>query len=209
MTVRQARGTERRTALVEAAVRLLSDGGPGAVTMRAVASEAGVPLAATTYYFDDRTALVAAAIEIVAGSHLDAAKALVDAAVRQPPTSPRGLAGLTTRIVADPSDAGPDAVRALYRRMVPAASESGLATAMAGWDHRVIALLERLLRACGRDTSLTRQVLAVVDGAVLAALLEFTDDPLRHAVRTVAPALDALAPRTEPESGQRRMTPSS
>jgi DNA-binding transcriptional regulator YbjK len=45
------RGEARRTAIVDAALRLVARGGPRAVTHRAVAAEADVPLAATTYYF--------------------------------------------------------------------------------------------------------------------------------------------------------------
>lgn len=45
------KGEARRGALLDAVVRVLERGGPGAVTHRSVASEAGVPLAAATYYF--------------------------------------------------------------------------------------------------------------------------------------------------------------
>ncbi len=46
-----AKGEARRSALLAAVVRVLERGGPAAVTHRAVAAEAGVPLAAATYYF--------------------------------------------------------------------------------------------------------------------------------------------------------------
>ena len=45
------KGAARRDALLEAVIRLLESDGPSAVTHRAVAREAGVPLAAATYYF--------------------------------------------------------------------------------------------------------------------------------------------------------------
>ncbi|WP_165063595.1 TetR/AcrR family transcriptional regulator [Marisediminicola senii] len=45
------KGEARRDALQDAVVRVLERGGPGAVTHRAVAAEAGVPVAAATYYF--------------------------------------------------------------------------------------------------------------------------------------------------------------
>jgi TetR/AcrR family transcriptional regulator, regulator of biofilm formation and stress response len=47
----QERSRARREALLRAAVALLAEGGVKAVTHRAVAARAGVPLAATTYYF--------------------------------------------------------------------------------------------------------------------------------------------------------------
>jgi DNA-binding transcriptional regulator YbjK len=42
---------DRREALLEAAIELLAEGGARAVTHRAVARRAGLPLASTTYYF--------------------------------------------------------------------------------------------------------------------------------------------------------------
>jgi DNA-binding transcriptional regulator YbjK len=48
----QQRSRSRRELLLRAAVELLADGGPRAVTHRAVAARAGVPQASTTYYFE-------------------------------------------------------------------------------------------------------------------------------------------------------------
>lgn len=46
------KGEQRRTALLDAALRLICRDGIRGVRHRAVANEAGVPLSATTYYFD-------------------------------------------------------------------------------------------------------------------------------------------------------------
>lgn len=46
-----AKGEARRQLLIDAVLRLLEREGPAAITHRAVAAEAGVPLAAATYYF--------------------------------------------------------------------------------------------------------------------------------------------------------------
>jgi DNA-binding transcriptional regulator YbjK len=51
MVATTPKGEARRTALLDAVIRVLEAGGPGAVTHRSVAAEAGVPLAAATYYF--------------------------------------------------------------------------------------------------------------------------------------------------------------
>ncbi|MEV0617478.1 DUF952 domain-containing protein [Nonomuraea sp. NPDC050404] len=57
----QERGRRRRATLLTAAVALLTEGGFAAVTHRAVAHRAGLPLAATTYYFTSRDQLLAEA----------------------------------------------------------------------------------------------------------------------------------------------------
>ncbi|MEV4177209.1 TetR family transcriptional regulator [Nonomuraea sp. NPDC049709] len=60
-TPAQARGKRRRATLLTAAVTLLTEGGFAAVTHRAVAQRANLPLAATTYYFTSRDQLLAEA----------------------------------------------------------------------------------------------------------------------------------------------------
>jgi DNA-binding transcriptional regulator YbjK len=51
-------------AIVEATLRVIGARGADAVTHRAVAAEAGVPLASTTYYFASKEALVREAFEL-------------------------------------------------------------------------------------------------------------------------------------------------
>lgn len=52
------RGRARRTAILDAAIAVVARDGTGAVTHRAVAKVARVPLAATTYYFASRDDLL-------------------------------------------------------------------------------------------------------------------------------------------------------
>ena len=68
---RQARGVARRRAILDAALRLAAEHGPDALTMRAVAEEAGVPLGLTTYYFASRDDLIGQALERAAESELE------------------------------------------------------------------------------------------------------------------------------------------
>jgi DNA-binding transcriptional regulator YbjK len=60
----------RREQILEAALRVIGRSGREAVTHRAVAEEAGVPLGSTTYYFDSRDDLLAEALEHVAASEV-------------------------------------------------------------------------------------------------------------------------------------------
>src|SRR5262249_59005138 len=56
---RSERGAAKRRRILEATLAIVGREGAGAVTHRAVAREAGVPLAATTYYFSSRHDLLA------------------------------------------------------------------------------------------------------------------------------------------------------
>lgn len=68
MAVAQQTTQGRREQILEAALRVIGRSGREAVTHRAVAEEAGVPLGSTTYYFDSRDDLLAQALEYVAAS---------------------------------------------------------------------------------------------------------------------------------------------
>jgi TetR/AcrR family transcriptional regulator, regulator of biofilm formation and stress response len=61
---RQARGERRRRAILQAALRVISEHGVDAVSHRAVAEEAGVPLASTTYYFESLDELLEGALRL-------------------------------------------------------------------------------------------------------------------------------------------------
>jgi DNA-binding transcriptional regulator YbjK len=61
----------RREQILEATLRVIGRSGREAVTHRAVAEEAGVPLGSTTYYFDSRDDLLGQALEHVARTEAD------------------------------------------------------------------------------------------------------------------------------------------
>jgi len=61
----------RREQILEATLRVIGRSGREAVTHRAVAEEAGVPLGSTTYYFDSRDDLLGQALEHVARKETD------------------------------------------------------------------------------------------------------------------------------------------
>jgi DNA-binding transcriptional regulator YbjK len=61
----------RREQILDATLRVIGRSGREAVTHRAVAEEAGVPLGSTTYYFDSRDDLLGQALEHVARQEAD------------------------------------------------------------------------------------------------------------------------------------------
>ena len=60
---RPPRGEARRSHIAEAALRVIAGVGPDGLTHRAVAAEAGLPVAATTYWFSSKEDMVRAALE--------------------------------------------------------------------------------------------------------------------------------------------------
>jgi DNA-binding transcriptional regulator YbjK len=67
---RREDGRIRRDALLKAAVEVAGEQGAGATTHRAVAARAGVPLAATSYYFDSIGELLAEAMRAAVGARV-------------------------------------------------------------------------------------------------------------------------------------------
>ncbi|HMJ36987.1 MAG TPA: TetR family transcriptional regulator C-terminal domain-containing protein [Baekduia sp.] len=62
-TERPPRGEARRTLITEAALAVIARVGPDGLTHRLVAAEAGLPVAATTYWFASKEDMVRAALE--------------------------------------------------------------------------------------------------------------------------------------------------
>ena len=77
MVATTPKGEARRIALQDAVIQVLEKGGPDAVTHRAVAAEAGMPLAAATYYFASIDDLLVSALlrvtqqQVALFAHLD------------------------------------------------------------------------------------------------------------------------------------------
>jgi len=74
----EAATASRRDQILEAALRVIGRSGTQAVTHRAVAEEAGVPLGSTTYYFKSKDDLLRQALEHVAASEVDRYRDLGD-----------------------------------------------------------------------------------------------------------------------------------
>jgi TetR/AcrR family transcriptional regulator, cholesterol catabolism regulator len=62
---------DRRAQIIDGVLRLLANSGIAGVSMRAVAREAEVALGLVHYYFDDKTALIAASLRLVGKQDLE------------------------------------------------------------------------------------------------------------------------------------------
>lgn len=181
-----AKGERRRQELVTAAAELLRAGGFDAVRHRAVAERAELPLASTTYYFGSLDDLVTAAVERTGRDEL--AEGQHQLAGLTGPVDVVTAAELVLDLLLGPEsrDGGLDAVLLRYERLVGAGRRPYLAALMREMrvelDAQLLAILDRSGRALD-DTSL-RDLVSLVDGAVISALIEADPDP-RAAAREV------------------------
>jgi DNA-binding transcriptional regulator YbjK len=185
------RGERRRREIIEAALRLMGRSGRSGLTHRAVAEEAGVPLGATTYYFESRDDLLAQTLEYVADSELERFKSEREQLAKI--KTPAALAKFVTeRLVHAATDR--DALIAESELWIEAGRQPELRKAAWRWcdaEQRLFArALERLgSREPGKDASI---VVAILDGYGERVLAR--SDPAA-AARKLRPELTRLIER--------------
>jgi TetR/AcrR family transcriptional regulator, regulator of biofilm formation and stress response len=101
----QERSRARREALLRAAVALLAQGGVKAVTHRAVAARAGVPLAATTYYFESIQHLTEEALRLHVSERVSELGVLAESAAHGSRTAEQVAQRFVTALLARDRDA--------------------------------------------------------------------------------------------------------
>jgi DNA-binding transcriptional regulator YbjK len=87
VTTGRQRDPHRRDRIVEAAVAVIAEDGLDALTHRAAAAQAGVPLGSTTYYFADLDELLDAAVRLVAERNVQRLRAWADSLPAEPDLS--------------------------------------------------------------------------------------------------------------------------
>lgn len=181
------KGERRRAELVAAAAALLRAGGFDAVRHRAVAERAGLPLSSTTYYFDSLDDLITAAVERTSRDELAEGHAQLAALGPEAADTPTLVELVIDQLLGPESrDGGLDAVLLRYERLVGAGRRPYLAPLMRALRPELDALLAEILVRSGRrlDPAALRDLVSLVDGAVISALIEADPDP-RAAAREV------------------------
>ena len=140
---------------------------------RAVAARAGVPLAATTYYFSSLEDLVRAALTALADGWLATAREVLDG-VADHLDDAAVLARAVVDVVLGDCGADDSAVLTMYERFLQAGRSPHLRSTVTAYGARLDALLLEVLRRASPDAdeALVRRVLAALDGTVLRALAE-------------------------------------
>ncbi|MQY24649.1 TetR/AcrR family transcriptional regulator [Nocardia aurantia] len=200
ITATTPKGERRRQALVAAAAELLLEGGFDAVRHRSVATRADLPLASTTYYFQSLEDLIARAVEFSGNAELDAMRRRVGEVTHR-----RRGAEATADLILDllvGTDGNDEFARgqllARYERSVASARHPELRDVQLRLRTQLEDLLADVLRRSDRVVrgEQLRRLVAVVDGAVVAALTEPEPQPRRTARGALLELIDVIAPAT-------------
>jgi len=184
-----AKGERRRHELVTAAAALLGEGGFDAVRHRAVAERAGLPLASTTYYFDSLDELITAAVEKHGRDGLaDGRARLAAASVDRTELLELFLDQLLSP---ESRDGGLEAVLLRYEQLIGSGRRPYLAPLMREMRVELDALLGEILARAGHAAGPAEihDLVSVVDGEVVSALIEADPDPRGVARRVLARTL--------------------
>ncbi|MGW6395716.1 TetR/AcrR family transcriptional regulator [Streptomyces sp. NPDC055103] len=95
---------ERRTQLVEAAIRAMTKDGVARTTTRSICAEAGVSLSVFHYCFDSKQALLEAAIETITGNYVARVKSAVEPRATLRETVRAGLRTYWDHVTAHPGE---------------------------------------------------------------------------------------------------------
>ena len=165
------RGSARRDAILRAAVELIGEQGPDALTHRAVAERAGVPLSATTYWFTSKDEIFREAVAFAAGEEVDRLERLVlDLATRH--LTPKAWARELSAALLSDATRDPAQPVAMFEFVLEASREPALRDEVARWETAHLRLAEAGLRAVGSADPKTDAhiVVAVVSGLMLGLL---------------------------------------
>jgi len=166
---RQQRAELRRDALVAAASKVIGRSGPSAFTARAVATAAGLPLAAVSYYFPSLDDLLSAAIGEVVGGWLADGEKGAKAAMSAEGVEPAVLA-ITAALLPGGS---PEAIRLRYEHLLAAGTNPVTAAALAELRPRLASLIREILTGTGVRSAISADaIISLVDGAAIGATSE-------------------------------------
>jgi DNA-binding transcriptional regulator YbjK len=165
------RGSARRDAILRAAIALIGEEGPDALTHRAVAERAGVSLSATTYWFSSKDEIFREAVALAAGEEVERLERLVLDLAPRHLTPAVWARELSAALAADARD-NPARPVAMFEFVLEASRQPELRDEVARWESAHLRLAEAGLRAVGTADPETDAhiVVAVVSGLVMGLL---------------------------------------
>jgi DNA-binding transcriptional regulator YbjK len=159
-----ARGAQRRIEIIDAAIAVMAQVGLAGVSMRVVANQAQIPLGALSYYFDDKSDLVAQAFQQLSDREIER---VVRTADRLQPTMPaEQLADLVADMIIDGFTSPQGAIVTRYELVTEASRDERLRPMFEAWYAAMVPALSRLFRDLGSHQPEldSRTVMAVMAG---------------------------------------------
>lgn len=178
--VHAKRRNPRRREILEATLRVIGESGVNGATHRAIAQEADVALASTTYYFDSKDALVEEALELMIERSIED--------VRRYTACPEQISQteLIDRIVAfvDAQINDPNAfLLAQYELMLESGRAENLRPLARRWTIAYMEGFERVVCSAGLPGQATEIITNFVEGALLNHVTTPTNDFLEAQLR--------------------------
>jgi DNA-binding transcriptional regulator YbjK len=171
------KGAARREHILRATLELIGEHGPDAVTHRAVAKRAGLPLSATTYWFDSKEELLQETLLLAAREEVERLERLVlDLAPQE--LDPGEWARVVSAVLAADLESDPIRHVAFTELVLEGTRRPWLAEEVARWHAAHLRLAELGLRAAGApdprgDAPL---LVATITGFLLGQLVTPVDD---------------------------------
>jgi DNA-binding transcriptional regulator YbjK len=153
---------QRRARIARAALEIITESGIGALTHRAVAKQAGVPLGSTTYHYAGRDALLLTVIQESVAAYRRRVEAW--AANLKPGSLIRDLAEFLRVMTA--TNVARNRLRVEYELYLVAIRSEYLRPVSASWD----AILRDALQAVVGETK-ARAIYAMVNGLLMEAVI--------------------------------------
>src|SRR4051794_7023495 len=194
---RDRRGEQRRAELLEATIHLIGAQGLDAVTHRAVAAEAGVPAASTSYYFRSKDELIDEALETLSTREIGRLRERRTALGERAADLEETTEAVSLWIEEQLTDEGRIAMLAQYQLQLEAARRPEARAILAAWKEGTDDLAETAMRSLGAPDVRTSGILLVcaIDGLRLRLLASghepLSGPQLRAVVRALLSGLVA------------------
>jgi DNA-binding transcriptional regulator YbjK len=158
------RGAQRRIEIIDAAIEVMARVGLAGLSMRLVANQARIPLGALSYYFDDKSDLVAQAFQQLSDREIE--RVVRTAEQLQPTMSAEQLADLVADMIIDGFTSPQGAIVTRYELVTEASRDERLRPMFEAWYAAMVPALSRLFRDLGSHQPEldSRAVMAVMAG---------------------------------------------
>lgn len=159
-----ARGAARRTEIIDAAIEVMAQVGLAGLSMRLVANQAQIPLGALSYYFIDKSDLIAQSFAQLSDREIE--RVVATAERLESSMTSQQLADLVADMIIDGFTSPRGAIVTRYELVTEASRDERLRPMFEAWYAAMVPALSRLFREIGSNQPEldSRTVMAVMAG---------------------------------------------